>query len=239
MAVSPNLVPTPRFLFADDQDFVTPVGAAINDDFLTDEERIVRQIADIARLDPQTHEAVQATARDLVAAVRRAPASKSGLDAFLRQYDLSSQEGVILMCLAEALLRIPDDATADKLIADKISAGDWAAHLGDAESLFVNASTWGLMLTGQIVRPSDADMHDPRGVIARIAGRLGEPVLRTAFRQAMRIMGHQFVMGRTIEEALQRSVAGDNRAYRYSFDMLGEAALTAADAKRYLAAYHG
>jgi RHH-type proline utilization regulon transcriptional repressor/proline dehydrogenase/delta 1-pyrroline-5-carboxylate dehydrogenase len=94
------------------------------------------------------------------------------------------------------------------------------------------------MLTGQIVRPCDADMHDPRGVIARIAGRLGEPVLRAAFRQTMRIMGHQFVMGRTIEEALERSVSGENRAYRYSFDMLGEAALTDADAKRYLAAYH-
>src|SRR4029453_11453300 len=122
--------------------------------------------------------------------------------------------------------RIPDDATADKLIADKISAGDWAAHLSDAESLFVNASTWGLMLTGRIVRPSDTDLHDPRGVVARIAGRIGEPLLRAAFRRAIVIMGHQFVLGRTIEEALEPSTSAETRLYRHSFDMLGEAALT-------------
>ena len=183
-----------------------PVATAINRNYLGDEEQIVRELADAARLPDAVRERVAARAAQLVEGVRTTRVKRTGLDAFLRQYDLSSQEGVILMCLAEALLRIPDDATADKLIADKISAGDWAAHLGDSESLFVNASTWGLMLTGRIVRPSDADMHDPRGVIARIAGRLGEPVLRTAFRQAMRIMGHQFVMGRTIEEALERSV---------------------------------
>jgi RHH-type proline utilization regulon transcriptional repressor/proline dehydrogenase/delta 1-pyrroline-5-carboxylate dehydrogenase len=216
----------------------TSVAAAINRNYLGDEEQIVRELADAARLPAAASERVAARAAQLVEGVRTSRVKRTGLDAFLRQYDLSSQEGVILMCLAEALLRIPDDATADKLIADKISAGDWASHLGDAESLFVNASTWGLMLTGQIVRPSDADMHDPRGVIARIAGRLGEPVLRTAFRQAMRIMGHQFVMGRTIEEALQRSVSTENRAYRYSFDMLGEAALTDTDARRYLESYH-
>ena len=215
-----------------------PVATAINRNYLGDEEQIVRELADAARLPDAIRERVAARAAQLVDGVRTTRVKRTGLDAFLRQYDLSSQEGVILMCLAEALLRIPDDATADKLIADKISAGDWGSHFGEAESLFVNASTWGLMLTGQIVRPSDADMHDPRGVIARIAGRLGEPVLRAAFRQAMRIMGHQFVMGRTIEEALERSVSGENRAYRYSFDMLGEAALTDADAKRYLDCYH-
>ncbi|HKE96776.1 MAG TPA: bifunctional proline dehydrogenase/L-glutamate gamma-semialdehyde dehydrogenase PutA, partial [Povalibacter sp.] len=181
---------------------------------------------------------IAARARSLVEAVRASQKERTGLDAFLRQYDLSSQEGVILMCLAEALLRIPDDATADKLIADKITRGDWDSHAGEAESLFVNASTWGLMLTGRIVRPADEDLHDPRGFIARIAGRLGEPVLRTAFRQAMRIMGHQFVMGRTIAEALQRSHSDDHRHYRHSFDMLGESALTSADALRYMDAYH-
>src|SRR6478735_8929224 len=184
MAVSLNPVPTARFLFADEQDFVTPVGAAINGDFLADEERIVRQLADIARLDPQTHDAVQATARDLVAAVRRAPASKSGLDAFLRQYDLSSQEGVILMCLAEALLRIPDDETADRLIADKLRSGDWSSHLGDSRSLFVNASTWGLMLTGRIVRLDPTDLEAPQGAMSRVMGRIGEPIVRAAMRQA-------------------------------------------------------
>jgi RHH-type transcriptional regulator, proline utilization regulon repressor / proline dehydrogenase / delta 1-pyrroline-5-carboxylate dehydrogenase len=215
-----------------------PVAAAINRDYLGDEEQIVRALADAARLAAAQRERVARRAQQLVEGVRSYQARRTGLDAFLRKYDLSSQEGVILMCLAEALLRIPDDDTADKLIADKIAAGDWAAHLSDAESLFVNASTWGLMLTGRIVRPSDTDMHDPRGVVARIAGRLGEPVLRAAFRQAMRIMGHQFVMGRTIAEALERSREAGHRAYRHSFDMLGEAALTKADADRYLAAYH-
>jgi RHH-type proline utilization regulon transcriptional repressor/proline dehydrogenase/delta 1-pyrroline-5-carboxylate dehydrogenase len=215
-----------------------PIANAINRQYLGDEEQIVRSLADAARLSPAQREKVSARAHQLVEGVRAAQTKRSGLDAFLRKYDLSSQEGVILMCLAEALLRIPDDATADKLIADKISAGDWSAHLSDAESLFVNASTWGLMLTGRIVRPSDADLHDPRGVLARIAGRIGEPLMRAAFRQAMRIMGHQFVMGRTIEEALERSHSAEHRLFRHSFDMLGESALTRADAVRYLEAYH-
>src|SRR5215207_10031489 len=195
-----------------------PVAAAINRNYLGDEEQIVRELADAARLPAAAREKIAARAAQLVEGVHTTRVKRTGLDAFLRQYDLSSQEGVILMCLAEALLRIPDDATADKLIADKIKAGDWASHLSDAESLFVNASTWGLMLTGRIVRPSDADIHDPRGVLARIAGRLGEPVLRAAFRQAMRIMGHQFVMGRTIDEALDRSVSDESKLFRHSFD---------------------
>src|SRR5512139_1633676 len=226
-----------RFLFADPQDFLTPVGQAINADFLGDEEALVRSLADQARFDDAQHDEVQATARKLVEAVRRAPAAKTGLDAFLRQYDLSSQEGVILMCLAEALLRIPDDETADRLIADKLRAGDWASHLGDSQSLFVNASTWGLMLTGRIVRLDPNDVAAPQGAIGRVAGRIGEPIVRTAMRQAMRIMGHQFVMGRTIKEALDNSLSGDNKRYRYTFDMLGEAALTSADADRYFEAY--
>ncbi|MDH4104599.1 MAG: bifunctional proline dehydrogenase/L-glutamate gamma-semialdehyde dehydrogenase PutA [Gammaproteobacteria bacterium] len=226
-----------RFLFADSKDFLTPVGQAINADFLGDEEALVRSLADQARFDDWQHDEVQATARKLVEAVRRAPAAKTGLDAFLRQYDLSSQEGVILMCLAEALLRIPDDETADRLIADKLRAGDWASHLGDSQSLFVNASTWGLMLTGRIVRLDPNDVAAPESVMGRIVGRVGEPVVRTAMRQAMRIMGHQFVMGRTMKEALDNSLSGANRRYRYTLDMLGEAALTTADATRYFDAY--
>jgi RHH-type proline utilization regulon transcriptional repressor/proline dehydrogenase/delta 1-pyrroline-5-carboxylate dehydrogenase len=229
--------PTSRFLYPDTQDFLTPVGQAINADFLGDEEALVRALADRARLDEAQHAEVQATARNLVEAVRKAPAAKTGLDAFLRQYDLSSQEGVILMCLAEALLRIPDDETADRLIADKLRAGDWASHLGDSQSLFVNASTWGLMLTGRIVRLDPNDVAAPEGVMSRVVGRMGEPVVRTAMRQAMRIMGHQFVMGRTMKEALDNSLSGANRRYRYTFDMLGEAALTTADATRYFDAY--
>jgi RHH-type proline utilization regulon transcriptional repressor/proline dehydrogenase/delta 1-pyrroline-5-carboxylate dehydrogenase len=215
-----------------------PLADAINRNYLGDEEQIVRSLANAARVSADQRATIASRAQALVEGVRNHQVRRTGLDAFLRKYDLSSQEGVILMCLAEALLRIPDDVTADRLIADKIASGDWASHLSDRESLFVNASTWGLMLTGRIVRPSDADIHDPRGVLARIAGRIGEPVLRAAFRHAMRIMGHQFVMGRTIDEALDRSVSAENKLFRHSFDMLGESALTDPDAKRYLTAYH-
>jgi RHH-type proline utilization regulon transcriptional repressor/proline dehydrogenase/delta 1-pyrroline-5-carboxylate dehydrogenase len=225
------------FVFRDPSEFVTPVGQAVNGEFLGDEERLVTKLAAAARFSDPDTAAVIDTATRLVESVRRAPASKSGLDAFLRQYDLSSQEGVILMCLAEALLRIPDDETADRLIADKLRAGDWASHLGDSQSLFVNASTWGLMLTGRLVRLDPEDVSSPKGAVARVVSRIGEPVVRTAMRQAMRIMGHQFVMGRNIDEALDNSLSGNNRAYRYTFDMLGEAALTAADADRYFESY--
>jgi RHH-type proline utilization regulon transcriptional repressor/proline dehydrogenase/delta 1-pyrroline-5-carboxylate dehydrogenase len=213
------------------------VAKAVNGNYLGDESLIVGELADQARFTVEERARINARARELVQRVRDAQGKRTGLDAFLRQYDLSSQEGVILMCLAEALLRIPDALTADKLIADKIAAGNWSSHLNEAESLFVNASTWGLMLTGRIVKPSEGDVRDPRGVVARLAGRLGEPVLRAAFRHAMRIMGHQFVMGRTIQEALERASGDEQRLYRHSFDMLGEAALTDEDAKRYFEAY--
>jgi RHH-type proline utilization regulon transcriptional repressor/proline dehydrogenase/delta 1-pyrroline-5-carboxylate dehydrogenase len=229
--------PQRSFAFPSADEFVTPVGRAINDLYLAADGPLVRRLADLARLDPASQESVRTTARGLVEAVRRQRSGRAGLDAFLRQYDLSSQEGVVLMCLAEALLRIPDDETADRLIADKLRAGDWASHLGDSQSLFVNASTWGLMLTGRIVRLDPSDTSAPAGAVGRLAGRLGEPVVRAAMRQAMRIMGHQFVMGRTIGEALDKSLEGDHRRYRYTFDMLGEAALTAVDADRYFDAY--
>ena len=229
--------PASKFLYRDPADLQTPVGRAVNAEFLAPEEAVVRRLVQAARFDDEEAAEVQRTAARLVEAVRAAPASKTGLDAFLRQYDLSSQEGVILMCLAEALLRIPDDETADRLIADKLRAGDWSSHLGDSQSLFVNASTWGLMLTGRIVRLDPGDVAAPAGAMARVAGRIGEPLVRTAMRQAMRIMGHQFVMGRSIAEAADKSLEGANRRYRYTFDMLGEAALTAADADRYFEAY--
>jgi RHH-type proline utilization regulon transcriptional repressor/proline dehydrogenase/delta 1-pyrroline-5-carboxylate dehydrogenase len=237
MSQAENIDRKSRFVFPRWADFESGPGPAINADFLGDEERIVRGLAATARLDSQTRAAVQETAVKLVQAVRKAPGGTSGLDAFLRKYDLSSQEGVILMCLAEALLRIPDSDTADRLIADKLKSGDWASHLGDSQSLFVNASTWGLMLTGRMVRLDPADVTAPTGAVARVIGRIGEPVVRTAMRQAMKIMGHQFVMGRTIAEALDKSLSGENRSYRYTFDMLGEAALTGADAERYYEAY--
>jgi RHH-type proline utilization regulon transcriptional repressor/proline dehydrogenase/delta 1-pyrroline-5-carboxylate dehydrogenase len=141
------------------------------------------------------------------------------------------------MCVAEALLRIPDQGTADKLIRDKLGEADWKKHLGQSDSVLVNASTWGLMLTGHLVDLADDTKRDVHNAFKRLVGRVGEPVIRLAVRQAMKIMGHQFVMGRTIGEALARAGKGDNARYRYSFDMLGEAALTQHDADRYLQAY--
>jgi RHH-type proline utilization regulon transcriptional repressor/proline dehydrogenase/delta 1-pyrroline-5-carboxylate dehydrogenase len=230
-------VQEPVFIRAPGKAPQSPVGAAINARYLADEAECVRDLIALARPEQAQAQAVSALALELVEAVRANRTRKGGLDAFLRQYDLGSREGVILMCLAEALLRIPDADTADKLIADKIASGNWAEHLGDSDSLFVNASTWGLMLTGRLVRPDPEDVRNPGAVLSRLATRLGEPVVRAALKQAMRIMGHQFVMGRNIEEALDRAREGDNQRYRYSFDMLGEAAMTGADALRYCAAY--
>jgi RHH-type proline utilization regulon transcriptional repressor/proline dehydrogenase/delta 1-pyrroline-5-carboxylate dehydrogenase len=159
------------------------------------------------------------------------------VEAFMRQYDLGSEEGVLLMCVAEALLRIPDPGTADALIRDKLSDANWKRHLGQSDSVLVNASTWGLMLTGKLVDLADDTKRDVHGAFQRLIGRTGEPVIRLAVRQAMKIMGHQFVLGRTIAEALARARKGDGSAYRYSFDMLGEGALTTADALRYQEAY--
>src|SRR5688572_24307581 len=226
-----------RFVAADGATLDSPVGAAINGLYLAPETEVVRGLADLARLPPERREAVQRRALALVNAVRGAKPSGSGLDAFLRQYHLGSREGVILMCLAEALLRIPDAETADRLIADKIPTGDWEDHLGDSESLFVNASTWGLMLTGRLVDVDRSELGSVRSWFARLTSRIGEPLARSALRQAMRILGHQFVMGRDIEEALERTKGARERAYRYSFDMLGESALTSEDAEKYFEKY--
>ncbi len=213
------------------------IAAAINPNYLADEQTLVRALADQARLPENAVRNVSARALALVQAVRGATGSGGALDAFLREYSLASREGVILMCLAEALLRIPDGETADRLIADKIPSGAWDEHLGDSESLFVNASTWGLMLTGRVVALDRNDVGETRSWYARLVGKLGEPVARAALKQAMRILGHQFVMGRDIEGALERSAGKEERDYRYSFDMLGEAALTRADAERYREKY--
>jgi RHH-type proline utilization regulon transcriptional repressor/proline dehydrogenase/delta 1-pyrroline-5-carboxylate dehydrogenase len=209
----------------------------LNDLYLADEEKLIRALAGAADPGENARERIQETAAQLVRAVRRNKAKEGGIDAFLQQYDLSSEEGVLLMCIAEALLRIPDANTADKLIADKITSAKWKDHIGVSDSLFVNASTWGLMLTGQLLSLDEVGIRNPAQALGKLASRAGEPVVRTAMRQAMRIMGHQFVMGRTIDEALARSVKKENAAYRHSFDMLGEAALTAADAQRYFEAY--
>jgi len=210
----------------------------INDLYLADEEKLVRELVKAADAGGPTREKIQATAAQLVRAVRKSTANDGGIEAFLQQYDLSSDEGVLLMCIAEALLRIPDADTADRLIADKITSAKWKDHLGVSDSVFVNASTWGLMLTGRILSMDEVATSNPGQALGRLVSRAGEPVVRTAMRQAMKIMGHQFVMGRTIGEALKRATKNEKLPYRYSFDMLGESALTRSDAQRYLENYH-
>ncbi|MDJ0653035.1 MAG: bifunctional proline dehydrogenase/L-glutamate gamma-semialdehyde dehydrogenase PutA [Xanthomonadales bacterium] len=205
--------------------------------YLADEDTHVNRLLESLQLDADTEQSITGLATSLVTRVRASQSEPDAVDAFMQQYDLSSEEGVLLMCLAEALLRVPDSDTADRLIADKIGSADWESHLGKSRSLFVNASTWGLMLTGKMVRVPDTAQRDLMDSLRGLVTRSGEPVIRNAVRQAMRIIGHQYVMGRTIKEAVKRSRQGDNKAYRYSFDMLGEAALTAADADRYYESY--
>ena len=215
----------------------SPLRAAITAAWLRDETEHVRELLEQARLPAAEQAQAQKLAVDLVKRVRARAQDQGAIEAFMRQYDLGSEEGVLLMCVAEALLRIPDQDTADKLIRDKLGDADWRKHMGESDSVLVNASTWGLMLTGKLVNLNDLTRADVPGAFKRLVGRVGEPVIRLAVRQAMRIMGHQFVMGRTIDEALARSRKGGNADYRYSFDMLGEGALTTKDAARYLEAY--
>jgi RHH-type proline utilization regulon transcriptional repressor/proline dehydrogenase/delta 1-pyrroline-5-carboxylate dehydrogenase len=199
-----------------------------------DERRAVGALLAERPLDEAERAAVRAEAEMLVRAARAGARRQGVVESFLQEFSLSTREGLALMCLAEALLRTPDEATRDRLIAEKIGSADWASHLGQSGSLFVNASTWGLMLTGKLVDVDDQARSDLPGFLRRIAGRLGEPVIRAAVAQAIRIMGEQFVLGRDIEAALRRSAA---EGYLCSFDMLGEGARTAADAARYEAAY--
>ena len=225
----PAAVSPAAFIFTGPPPRLDPLRSAINALYLADETRCVEALLTQVKLDTAARQRIHERAAGLVRAVRINRGNKGGIEAFLHQYDLSSQEGMVLMCLAEALLRIPDAETADKLIRDKIVNGDWAEHLGASSSLFVNASTWGLMLTGKIIQLDQGVEKNFSNYMARLVARLGEPVIRTAFRQAMRIMGHQFVMGRSIIEALKRARDNEQRAYRHSYDMLGEAALTAKD----------
>ncbi|MDZ3837448.1 MAG: bifunctional proline dehydrogenase/L-glutamate gamma-semialdehyde dehydrogenase PutA [Rhodospirillales bacterium] len=226
-----------KFVFEAPPDDPGPLRAAIRAHHRGDEAASVRAL--LASLDgsEDSRSRVEARARRLVEAVRSERLGRGGLDAFLHEYGLSSQEGVLLMCIAEALLRVPDDLTQERLIRDKLSAADWDRHLGRSTSVFVNASTWALMLTGRLVRLHDASGQSPGAVMRRLVARLGEPVVREAVNQAMRILGRQFVMGRSIDQALERAKPLEARGYRFSYDMLGEAARTMADADRYHEAY--
>ncbi len=202
--------------------------------YLPDEDQALARLLGAVPLAAGDRQAVSARAADLVEAVRRS-AEPRLMEAFLAAYGLSTKEGVALMCLAEALLRVPDAETMDDLIRDKIAPHDWSAHAGGSSSIFVNASTWALMLTGRVL-DDEADTGIEATLRAMVR-RLGEPVIRTAVAAAMREMGEQFVLGRTIEEAVKRGRSYTQRGYLYSYDMLGEAARTEADALRYLKAY--
>ena len=187
-----------------------------------------------AKLSPYAVKRARRIARKLVVGLRSSK-SRSGVEALIQEYSLSSDEGVALMCLAEALLRIPDRATRDALIRDKISPGDWRAHFGRSESLFVNAATWGLAVTGKLT--ATVSERSLSSALTRLIGLGGEPLIRKGVDLAMRMMGEQFVTGQSIAEALINARTMERKGFRYSYDMLGEAALTAEDAERYYGEY--
>lgn len=191
-------------------------------------------LLEIATIDEATKGAIRETAQKLVTRLRASRIS-GGVEGLVQEYSLSSDEGVALMCLAEALLRIPDNTTRDALIRDKIADGDWGAHMGGGKSLFVNAATWGLVITGKLV--GSVDERGLGGALTRLVARVGEPVIRRGVDLAMRMMGEQFVIGETIGEALRRAHHYEGRGFRYSYDMLGEAATTMADAEQYFRDY--
>lgn len=208
---------------------------AISSAYRLDEIQCVHSLLIEAQTTPEQQANIQKIAKDIVAKVRKARVRASGVDALMHEFSLSSEEGVALMCLAEALLRIPDKATANKLIRDKISKGQWRSHLGNSASLFVNASAWGLLITGKLV-----SAHDPRnlsGAFTRMIAKGGEPLIRRGMDFAMKMLGKQFVTGETIAQAIENGKEHVKRGYCYSYDMLGEAAMTRTDAQKYLKDY--
>ncbi|QYD69130.1 trifunctional transcriptional regulator/proline dehydrogenase/L-glutamate gamma-semialdehyde dehydrogenase [Paraburkholderia edwinii] len=208
--------------------------AAITAAYRRPEPECVPFLLGQARLPANLADDVQKMAAKLVETLR-SKSKGGGVEGLIHEFSLSSQEGVALMCLAEALLRIPDRATRDALIRDKISKGDWRSHVGHAPSLFVNAATWGLMITGKLVTTnSETGLSS---ALTRMIGKGGEPLIRKGVDMAMRLMGEQFVTGENISEALANSRKYEARGFRYSYDMLGEAATTEADAQRYYASY--
>ena len=211
-----------------------PLRAAITAAYRRPEPDCVPPLLDLATLGPAAKEKARGLAARLVEALR-AKVPSGGVEGLIHEYALSSQEGVALMCLAEALLRIPDDETRDALIRDKIGGGDWRAHLGRSPSLFVNAATWGLMLTGRLTATSSETGLS--AALTRLIARGGEPLIRGGVNIAMRLMGEQFVSGQTIGEALQNGRRLEEEGFRYSYDMLGEAAITAQQAEHYRLAY--
>ncbi|AJG17088.1 trifunctional transcriptional regulator/proline dehydrogenase/L-glutamate gamma-semialdehyde dehydrogenase [Pseudomonas shirazica] len=212
--------------------------SAITAAYRRPEQEVVPMLLEQARLSAPLAEATNKMAAGIAEKLRnqKSAGGRAGIvQGLLQEFSLSSQEGVALMCLAEALLRIPDKGTRDALIRDKISTGNWQPHLGNSPSLFVNAATWGLLLTGKLV-----STHNESGLtssLTRIIGKSGEPMIRKGVDMAMRLMGEQFVTGETIAEALANASRFESKGFRYSYDMLGEAALTEHDAQKYLASY--
>ena len=217
----------PFHAFAQSIQRQTPLRAAITAAWRRPEPECLPPLIEQAKLTPARTARARALATRLVEALREKTPS-GGVEGLIHEYALSSQEGVALMCLAEALLRIPDDDTRDALIRDKIGGGDWRAHLGHSPSLFVNAATWGLLLTGRLTATSSE--QGLSAALVRLIGRGGEPLIRTGVNIAMRLMGEQFVAGQTIDEALDNARDREERGFRHSYDMLGEAAVTAEQA---------
>jgi RHH-type proline utilization regulon transcriptional repressor/proline dehydrogenase/delta 1-pyrroline-5-carboxylate dehydrogenase len=226
----PAFPPLPAFPSADS------LRAAVREHALYPEDQAVKRLLHALELTGGARHRAVTLGVALVEGARARRDERPFLDAFLQEFGLSNQEGIALMCIAEALLRIPDDATADRLIAEQLAGGDWSAHAGRSESLFVNASTWGLMLTGGILELDPTIKSDAAGWIRKLTRKAGEPLVRLAVRRAMRIIGGEFVVGRSIEEALERS-AREPQLALCSFDMLGEGARTLHDAQRYLESY--
>jgi RHH-type proline utilization regulon transcriptional repressor/proline dehydrogenase/delta 1-pyrroline-5-carboxylate dehydrogenase len=211
---------------------------AISAAYRTEEAACIETLLNEAHLPRSLQQDISRRARHLVEAVRKKK-RKGGIEEFMLEYGLSSREGTALMCLAESLLRVPDKKTEGELIVDKLTSANWGRHLGHSESLFVNASTWAFMLTGKLLEAKENQSQDLRAVLTRVLARNSEPLIREAIMQSMRITGKQFIMGRTIEEGLNRARPFIRRGYRLSFDMLGEAARTELDADRYYSLYTG
>ncbi|MBA6336943.1 bifunctional proline dehydrogenase/L-glutamate gamma-semialdehyde dehydrogenase PutA [Colwellia sp. BRX8-7] len=214
-----------------------PIRQKIREFYRIDENIAVDHILPVAEVNVSARSRAWERARKMVLQIREDQSGNGAIDSLLKEYSLSSEEGVVLMCLAEALLRVPDKHTQDALIRDKISQGQWSSHLGSSDSLFVNASSWGLLITGTMVNYADKRKKDSFGLLKKVIGRLGEPVIRKSMNYAMKIMGKQFVMGETIQAATARAATKEQQGYVYSYDMLGEGARTMADADRYFKSY--
>src|ERR671920_925859 len=204
-----------------------------NPPYTEDDKAIAARLLAHARLSPERERRVDEGAARLIEAIRAKGGGLGGVEEMLREYSLSTKEGLALMVLAEALLRVPDGATADQLIEDKLGQGDFAHHESKSDAFLVSASAWALGITARVIQPGET----PEGILGQLAKRLGLPAVRAATRQAMRVMGSHFVLGQTIGEALKRAGSTQGRIYRYSFDMLGEGARTADDARRYFESY--